>query len=106
MSPSRGGDVHARVLVVTAVTDGATPLPARSWWYPGQELELAGAGAGVAAPAPAVTPPAPPVTQSPAARASMAAGAPRGKARIALRQRSGRQMCAWRNSDRQWPARQ
>src|SRR5258707_6112811 len=98
MSPSRGGDVHARVLVVTAVTHGATPVPARSWWYSGQELELARADAGVAAAAPAVTPPAPPVTQSPAAPASIAARAARGHALMALRQRSGRQMCPWPKS--------
>src|SRR5258708_38809036 len=98
MSPSRGGDVHARVLVVTAVTDGATPVPARSWWYPGQELELAGADAGVAAPAPAGTPPAPPVPQSPAATASIPAGAARRHAILALRRRSGRQMCPWPKS--------
>src|SRR5260370_33116119 len=98
MSPSRGGDVQARALVVPAVTDGAPRVPARSWWYPGQELELAGADAGVAAPAPAVPPPAPPVTQSPAARASIAAGAARGHALMALRQRSGRQMCPWPKS--------
>jgi hypothetical protein len=32
MLPSRAGDVQARVLVLTAVTDGATPVPAGFWW--------------------------------------------------------------------------
>src|ERR1700730_2490752 len=69
MFASRAGDVHARVLVLTAVTDGATPVPAAFWWYTGQAWGSAGAGESAAAPAPPGAQSAAARTRIPAARA-------------------------------------
>src|SRR5260370_41987200 len=82
MLPSRGGDVHARVPVLTVVTDGATPVPATFSWYIGQAFGSTVAGDGVAAPAV-------PVAQRVAARATIPAARIRGFAAMAP-PRSGR----------------
>src|SRR5215472_18697580 len=76
MSPSRVGEVHARVPVLTAVTDVATPVPAGSEWYTVHEFDPAGP------------------TESAAARASIPAAAARSHALMALSRRRARPGCA------------
>ena len=91
MLPSSVGEVHALVPVLTAVTDGATPVPAGFPWYTVQPCGSAAAGENVAALAPPLIPNA-------AARASAPADAARRRALNAPGGRGPAQMTPWPKS--------
>src|SRR5215469_15247730 len=91
MLPSSVGEVHALVPVLTAVTPGATPVPAGFPWYTVQPGGSAAAGEDIAAPAPPVIPNA-------AARASTPADAARRRALMAPGGRGRRQASPWQKS--------
>src|SRR5215831_12372331 len=92
MSPSRPGDVHARVRVSTAVTGAAAPVPAALPWYTVQDAGSADPGAAVAGPA------APPAAQASPARATI----PAGRQRRQLMARRWQGLASTQRTDASW----